>query len=74
MDTDLFLVLGLIVGALAIPSILSAFTDGRAPRAGAIMVLISGTLLATAITKHPGGYSVNEVPKVFFHVIGRYIN
>ncbi len=74
MDTDLFLVLGLIVAALAVPSILSAFTDGRAPRAGAILVLISGTLLVTALTKHPGGYAIAEIPKVFFHVIGRYIN
>mgnify|MGYP000514685523 CR=1 FL=1 len=74
MDTDLMLVLGLVISVLAIPSLLSAFAESRPPRAGAIMVLIGGVLLATALTQKPSGYTFAEVPNVVFKVIGRFIN
>ena len=35
MDTDLILVIGLALAVLSIPSVVSAFSDGRAPRASA---------------------------------------
>ena len=74
MDTDLFLVIGIVIFALAIPSLLSAWVDGRVPRAGSVMVLISGALIITALTQHARGYSFAEIPGVFFGVIGRYLN
>jgi len=74
MDPDLFLVVGLGVGMLAIPSLLSAYSESRAPRAGAILALISGALLAVALTIKPGGYSMAEVPDVIYRVIARVIN
>ena len=74
MDTDLFLVIGIVVCALAIPSLLSAWVEGRVPRAGSVMVLIGGVLILTALTQHPLGYSFSEIPDVFFSVIGRYLN
>ena len=74
MDTDLMLVVGLFICALAIPSLLSAFAESRPPRAGAIMVLIGGVLLALALTQKPSGYTFAEVPEVVFRVIGRFIN
>ena len=74
MDTDLFLVIGIVVCALAIPSLLSAWVEGRVPRAGSVMVLIGGVLIVTALTQHPRGYSFSEIPDVFFSVIGRYLN
>jgi len=73
MDTDLFLVIGLVVCALAIPSLLSAWVEGRVPRAGAIMTLIGGVLVVTALSQHARGYTFSEIPEVFFSVIGRYI-
>ncbi|TXI00087.1 MAG: hypothetical protein E6Q73_09185 [Pseudorhodobacter sp.] len=74
MDTDLMLVVGLLICTLAIPTLLSAFSESRPPRAGAIMVLIGGVLLATALTQKPSGYTFAEVPDVVFRVIGRFIN
>ena len=74
MDTDLRLVAGLLVCVLAIPTLLSAFAESRPPRAGAIMVLIGGVLLALALTQKPSGYTFAEVPEVVFRVIGRFIN
>ena len=73
MDPDLFLVIGIVVGVLAIPSVLSAFSESRAPRAGGILVLIAGVLVVLAVQNKGGGYTIAEIPQVFYNVIGRYI-
>jgi len=73
MDTDLALVLGLVIAALSIPSILSALTDNRAPRASAITVLIAGGLIVFALLGKPGGYRIAEIPDVFVNVIARFL-
>ncbi|MDZ4135286.1 MAG: hypothetical protein U1D06_06785 [Paracoccaceae bacterium] len=70
MDPDILLVVGVVVGAFSIPSMLSAFREGRAPRIAAILVLIAGTLVVLAVTRKPGGYEVADVPGVFLRVIG----
>jgi hypothetical protein len=74
IDTDLIFVIGLIVGVLAIPALLSAFSESRTPRAAAMMVMISAGLIAIATLRKPGGYSVEEAPEVFFAVVGRLVN
>ena len=74
MDTDLFLVIGIVIFALATPALLSAWVEGRVPRAGSVMVLIAGVLVITALSQNAGGYSFAEIPEVFFGVIGRYLN
>ncbi len=74
MDTDLYLVIGIVACVLAIPSLLSAFVEGRPPRGGAILVLIGGVLIIVALTNHARGYSFAEIPDVFFRVLGRYIH
>lgn len=71
MDPDLFLVIGIIIGVLAIPSLLSAYAESRAPRMGAIFVLISGVLIVLAVKNKAGGYEIAQLPDVFFRVIGR---
>jgi hypothetical protein len=74
MNTDLYLVIGLTLGALAIPSLLAAFSEGRAPRIGAILVLISGVLLVLAISGKPGGYEIADIPQAFYRVVGDLMN
>ena len=74
MDTDLILVIGIVVLILSIPSLLSAYAEARAPRAGAVLVLIGGVLVAVALTKHTAGYTFSELPSVVVRVIGRYTN
>ncbi len=73
MDPDLALVIGLVLGVLAIPSVLSALSDKRAPRASAITILIAGALILFAVQKKPGGISLNKVPDTFISVIARYL-
>ena len=73
MDSDLALVIGLVLAALSVPSILSALSDSRAPRASAVTVLIAGGLVLYAMQTHPGGYSLGEVPDVFVSVLAKFI-
>lgn len=73
MDSDLFLVMGIVIFALAIPSLLSSWVEGRVPRVGSVVVLVAGALVVTALSRQPGGYSFSELPDVFLRVLGRYL-
>lgn len=73
MDYDLVLVVGIVVGVLTVPSLFSAFMDGRAPRAGAILALIAGVLIAVAVGQRPGGYAIADIPDAFLRVFDRYV-
>ncbi|SEN56286.1 hypothetical protein SAMN05216227_101735 [Pseudorhodobacter antarcticus] len=74
MDPDLLLIVGIMIGVLAVPSMLSALSESRAPRVAAIMVLIAGVLVVMALQNKPGGYTIAQIPDVFFKVVGRYVN
>ena len=69
MDPDLALTLGLVIVVFSIPSILSAFSDRRAPRASLVTVLIGGGLVVYAMQVQPGGYRMEEVPQAVMHVL-----
>lgn len=74
MDPDLFFVIGVLVLGFSFPAIVSSFSEGRAPRAAAIMIMIGGGLLGLAIYEKPSGYNISDTPQVFSRVIARYIN
>lgn len=74
MQYDLYLVIGLVILGFTVPSIFSAFSDGRAPRAAAIMLLIGGGLVALAVTQKPMGYTLDDIPRAFVRVVGHYLN
>jgi len=74
MDNDLFLVFGLIIAGLAVPSIIGALVDSRVPRIAAIMVMIGTGMIAVAIMGKPSGYKFSDVPKAFTRVIGKFLN
>lgn len=74
MDPDLFFVIGLFVLVLAIPSIFGALTDGRPPRAAAILIMVGGGLVGLAIYQRPGAYSFETIPDIIASVIGGIIN
>ncbi|MBL9055737.1 MAG: hypothetical protein JNJ84_05605 [Rhodobacteraceae bacterium] len=73
MDTDLILVIGMLLSVLAIPSLLAAYSESRAPRTGAIMLLIGGVLIVVALTRHPSGYTFAQLPDVVAGVVGRLL-
>ncbi len=73
MQSDLYLVIGIVVGVLAFPSLIGAFSQSRPPRAAAVMVVISGVLIVLAVRSHPGGYKLEDVPRAFTRVIASVI-
>jgi len=73
MEPDLALVLGVVIAGFSIPSVLSAMSDKRAPRASALTILIGGGLILFAVQSQPGGYSLDDVPEVFSRVFNRYL-
>ncbi|NJM81799.1 MAG: hypothetical protein HC844_04240 [Tabrizicola sp.] len=72
MDNDLMLTLGIILILLIIPSLLAAWVDGRAPRVGAVVLVIAAAMILTAISRTPGGYSFGDIPGVMMNVFSRY--
>jgi len=72
MDTDLALILGIVLGALSVPSILSAISETRPPRVSSFLLLAGVGLIAYAMMSHPGGYRLEQIPEVFFTVLGRF--
>jgi len=74
MNADLFLVLGVIFGTLALPALLSAYSEGRPPRMAATFILVAGGLIVLAVTQNPVGYTMQDVPQAFVRVFGRFLN
>lgn len=73
MDPDMAMALGSVLAVLSVPALLSAFSEGRAPRAGMIVLFTAGGLILWAIATSPEGYRLAELPSVILHVIARYI-
>ncbi|MGV6848408.1 MAG: hypothetical protein ACWA5A_08520 [Marinibacterium sp.] len=74
MDSDLALVLGLVVAGFSFPGMMSAISERRAPRASMLTILIAGGLIYFALSTKPGGYELRDVPDAFIDVIARFIN
>jgi hypothetical protein len=74
VDTDLVLTLGIVFLVLTLPSLLSAWVEGRAPRIGAVMLIASTAMIVTAVLFHPGGYAISDIPGVMIAVVARIIN
>ncbi len=74
MNTDLILVIGIVIGVLTVPSILSAVLEGSAPRAASVSAVISGGLIVYAVYTNPGGYDVNDLPRLFRGVFSSFAN
>ena len=73
MDPDIALVLGILIGGLSVPGMLSAITERRAPRASMLTILIAGGLIYFALENKPGGYELRDVPNAFIDVIAKVI-
>ena len=73
-DTDLILTLGIVLLVLSVPTLLSAWVDGRIPRLGAIMVVVALGMIVAALQTAPGGYAFEEVPGVVIRVFAGFFN
>lgn len=74
IDTDLLLTIGLGIAIFAIPAAISAFSDGRPPRAGTFGIVVAVALILLAFLARPGGYTLEMVPEAVARVLARVIN
>ncbi|WP_420862303.1 hypothetical protein [Algirhabdus cladophorae] len=74
MDPDLIFVIGLVLVAFSIPSMLSAYSEGRAPRVSSMVIVLAGVMIVYAYNTKPGGYDFATIPDTFMGVVARYIN
>lgn len=72
MNTDLALTVGIVLLVLSVPSLLSAWVEGRAPRMGAIMAIAALGLIVSALYQNPGGYAFNQVPGVMLKTLASF--
>ncbi|WP_292285194.1 hypothetical protein [Marivita sp.] len=69
MNADTFFVIGLALGVLSIPAVVSAISNGDRPRIATITLMIAGGMIVYAITNKPGGYPIESIPRVVSSVI-----
>ena len=51
LDWDLVFVIGLISRVLSVPALLSAYSEGRAPRVEMFLVVVCASLISVATTE-----------------------
>ena len=71
MDPDMLLIFGLVICLLAIPSMISAWSDDRSLRLTFVTLLIGAGMVAGAYMLQPGGYRVAQIPDVFYGVVAK---
>lgn len=73
MTPDLMMVAGIVLALLALPSMISAWSEARPPRVGGILLVTGIALIATAVMKSSTPYHVQDLPKLFLNVIAGLI-
>lgn len=73
VTNEFILVLGLVIGVLAIPGIFSAIVDGNPPRAASVAIVVAGGMIVYAAYNTPGGFSFNELPDIIARVVGSFL-
>lgn len=69
MQSDVFLVAGLLLILVGFPSLLSAFSESRTPRLAMVLFMAGAALVVLAVTGRPGGYAIADIPDAFLRVI-----
>ena len=69
MDPDTVFVIGLALGVLSIPALVSAISNGERPRIATITMMVAGGLIVYAISNKPAGYPIEDIPAVVWRVL-----
>ncbi|MGJ8604508.1 MAG: hypothetical protein ACSHXH_10320 [Marivita sp.] len=69
MDPDTLFVIGLGLGVLSIPAVVSSISKGERPRIATITLMIAGAMLVWAMSNKPGGYSIEAIPSIVARVM-----
>lgn len=68
MNADAIFVIGIIIGALSVPSVITAFSGGNPPTLAGVFLFLGAILVVVAFNMTPGGYSFGEIPGLFVTV------
>ncbi len=71
---DLTLVAGVVLAALGVVELVSAWSESRSPFRGIAMGVLAGGLMVTAHGLIPGGVTFEAVPMAFVNVVRSVIN
>lgn len=74
MYSDLFLVGGVILIALALMVLPRRVRNGRPTATGVFVLVLGGAMVLYAHSVHPNGYRLADVPATFERVMIRMIN
>ncbi|MCL3882138.1 hypothetical protein [Marivita sp. GX14005] len=73
MAPDTSLVLGLALGVLSLPAIVSAISQGRSPRVATVILILAGGFIVYALSQKPGGYALEQIPAVVARVLQSWV-
>ncbi|WP_319825088.1 hypothetical protein [Thalassovita sp.] len=73
MDPDTIFVVGLFLGIMSVPSMVSAWSEGNVPRVAAVVAILGGAMMVWAHSQQVGGYKFEEIPGLVVKVIGKFI-
>ncbi|MFP7569917.1 hypothetical protein [Marivita sp. S2033] len=72
MDPDTLFVMGLGIGVLSIPAVVSSITKGQRPRVATITLMIAGGMVVYAMSQKPGGYKLEAIPAIVSKVVNSF--
>lgn len=73
MDVELIFIVGVVLSVFSVPAVMSAFSEGRAPRVAMIAIIVGGSMVVWALSKNPNGFTLWEIPEIFVRVVARYL-
>lgn len=73
MNSDIALVVGLVLAILSMPAFISAFSSDRPMRAGLVLLTSGVLLMGLAMATSPVPYKPGDVPQAALRVIARLI-
>ena len=74
VDTDLFVVMGLVLALLAIPAIIGARSEARIPIFWLVSLILGAAIVAAGVVFGPDGYSLARLPYSFIEILARIFN
>lgn len=72
MDRDLLLVVGCVLAAVSLLSVLSALTSSRSPIVGFAVLILGIMMIVLAGRDWPGGLGFGDLPRAFERLVARY--
>lgn len=72
MDRDLLLVVGCVLAAVSLLSVLSVLTSSRSPIVGFAVLILGIMMIVLAGRDWPGGLGFDDLPRAFERLVARY--